>query len=295
LTDNDENVEIFDDASESELVDRPIGGVSVEIHEAVSIPLERIDLWEGNPNVMEPQLAQDLTDDIIEDGFDEPVGLVPVDEAKYVESGLGEYLSNGGRFQCWNGNHRINAMRELGSIEIPSVIRTGMTEEEKAIKVVRRNLVRGDLDPVRFAELIDTHLFGIDPEVLARSMGFLNTEELKDILDAAETGSDFLEGDEGEDPSDAEHAPGPGGGARGGDSIDGLASMISQIMSRYGDSDPQSYLCFVWKDKVHFLGMLDDRTKRSLEKFSETLSDSGQNFNDVLTEMLEERLSDSDL
>jgi hypothetical protein len=41
--------------------------------------------------------------------------------------------------------------------------------------------------------------------------------------------------------------------------------------------------------------MLDDRTKRSLEKFSETLSDSGQNFNDVLTEMLEERLSDSDL
>jgi len=274
---------------QAERVDRESEKVDVKVKEAVNLPLGQIDVWEKNPNVMGPQAFQDLTDDIIQSGFDEPIGVFPSDKALYEEKGHDAYIEGGGRFQCWNGNHRLTVMKDLEATEIPGYVSPDLDGADVAIQVVRRNLVRGDLDPVKFTEMVNEDLFGIDPEVLARQMGFDEAREFADLIDAA-----GLMNEEPSKEGDKEPGESSSSSSRGGDVIDGLASMISQIMSRYGETAAQSYLCFVWKDKVHFLGAMDDKTKRQLDKLHEVMDETGENLNDVLTQMIEERLGGED-
>jgi ParB-like chromosome segregation protein Spo0J len=246
-----------------------------KILDPVRVPLDSIDLMEGNPNVMPELTFNDLVEDIRADGFDEPVKLIPRDMPLWerMRGGVQDYLHAGGRFVVVSGNHRTKAAKVLNMTEVPAVVQP-MSENDAAIAVVRRNIVRGDLDPARMTDLVERHFQGIDHDLLARKFGFLDPADLEALFESRTQ----------PDPKDDENEGEPGSGS---DPAESLASMLAAILAKHGETVDQDYIAFIWREHTHFLVALDNGTKNLVGRLAAHLERTGQNINDVLTEVLE--------
>ena len=115
------------------------------------IPVDQLFEHEANPNVQESLVFGNLLSEIAEDGFEEAIAVVKSDSGGYT---------------VVSGNHRLRAAKELGIQELPCFIHD-WNEETIKIKLVRRNMLRGELDSSKFTKLVDSIENNYTPEQLS--------------------------------------------------------------------------------------------------------------------------------
>jgi len=111
--------------------------------DAVMIAVTSIEPDPLNPNLMGDDDFNQLVEEIDDDGFDEPLQVVEIKDKE-------------GIYRIRGGEHRWRAAKVLGLTELPCVVKPDEGDVVHYQKMVRRNLVRGELDRVKFSKLIQS-------------------------------------------------------------------------------------------------------------------------------------------
>jgi len=125
-----------------------------------------------NPNEQDEATFDQVVQGIKQDGFDEPIIVVP------IEAG-----PNAGKYAIVSGHHRKKAGVVAGMQTIPAVIKKGWDDDKRLIELVRRNQLRGGLNPEKFVRLFnDLAKRGIDKSVLQLQMGFTKEDTFNKLF-----------------------------------------------------------------------------------------------------------------
>lgn len=138
--------------------------------EIVYRPTDALAPNDYNPNIMTDELFQFLVKQIQEKGFRQPIIIKPDDE-------------------IIDGEHRWRAAKQLGLPEVPCII----IEEEREVQMISTitmNRTRGQMHPLKFAEVIhDLHKTYTLPE-LESLLGYEKVE-LQDSLNLMKIPADL--------------------------------------------------------------------------------------------------------
>jgi len=219
-----------------------------------------------NPNVQRDEVFNSLCEEIEKDGFDEPIIAVPI---------------GGERYRIVNGEHRYHAAKILGLSEVPVVIKENWTEEEQKIKTVRRNMLKGELDKDKFNQLIQgvADKTGKDVEEIARQ-AVISPDHVKKYL---EKQKEMVTGVTDQIMEETRHEI---------STIDDLSLTLRSIIDEYGDTIPNDFLYFLFKNKMHMMVRLDDELKNMMDRMSVGLKQNNMNVRDFLKKVLASGLSE---
>ena len=193
---------------------------------------------EWNPNEQEEKIFNELTKDIKEEGFDEPIQVVPLPDDHPARK-------KGKKWRIIGGEHRWRSVRVLGYEEIPAVIKMYTGEMEQKIKTVRRNQLRGDMNRAKMTKLLNSlKPFGGLTEELARKLGFTNIEMMMRLYQD-ERGR-YTEG----------MANKVANVKREENAIENLSTILNKLFAEYGDTLQQSYMFFTYGTKLHLMVMM---------------------------------------
>ena len=229
---------------------------------AVEVPLDLIDLDPLNPNVMSESKFSKLVSSIEKHVFDEPMQLTPNPDKP------GRYLAVG-------GEHRYKACRLLNMTAIPAVIKeTLQTEEDRYCELVRRNIDRGDLDMHRFDKLIkhlqDTATQPIPQEKMAEAMGFGDMKEFeKKLLKEKKNLEDAAEGEKK-------------GTGKSAQIIDNVSYVLNEILNKYGQTTPNGYIFFCYKNRMHLMVQCDKDLYQLTHDIAEGVKRDNKELNEAL-------------
>jgi len=218
----------------------------------VEIPIDKLEPCEWNPQTMSETTFNQLVDEIRDDGFDEPVLVVQHADADKKKDGVYTIIS---------GEHRYEALKVLGYDSVPCIVKDAWDETEQKLKTVRRNMLRGDPDPVKLSRLVKDindndgvpiadmpRLLGFDDEKKFKAhLASENAREKKQVSDAAKNAEEQKRQET--------------------QIVDNLSYLLNQIFSKFGDTVPNGYVFFWYKNRMHL--MLQEDTK--LEKYIEHL------------------------
>ena len=233
----------------------------IKIDTAVLIPLDRLIENEWNPNCQSEITFNQLVDEINTDGFQDPLLVVPVNkddpETKYKIIG---------------GAHRSRAAQVLGMKKVPCFIKTDWDEKEQKLKTVRRNLISGTLDEVKFTALVNSLAseYNLAVEDLPMLMGF---DDKKDFFDK------YIKDEKTEEK--------PWVGKEEAVSkeilaVDSISDVLNNIFSNYGETVSQDFVFFAHKGKTHLMVLTNDELFAHIEKMVTEIKESGTNINDHL-------------
>lgn len=139
------------------------------------LEINKIDYNPMNPNELVESLFEHLKHEIERVGFLQPV---------LVRS------SENGRYECVDGQHRLEALKELGKTEVPCIV-TEMDEKEAKVQVINMNRIKGELNPVKFAELLGDLETLYDKENLVKLLA-MSDKEIDAFKILAEMDDEFI-------------------------------------------------------------------------------------------------------
>lgn len=235
------------------------------------ISVDKLEPNDWNPQTMTDSKFNELVEEIREDGFDDAIHVVPHPDP-----------TKQGVFRIINGEHRWQAARVLGISEIPCVIKDKWTDEKvQKVKTVRRNLLRGDLDKMRFSKLVrNLNDVGIPLKDMPAALGFENDAEFREKFVAQER-------DKEEQKVQAATRTAKDDEKRESAVVGNLSFILNEIFSQYGDSIQQGFLFFCHKNKFHLLVQMDDKMQKLIEAAVKYLRESGKNINPFLRKALD--------
>ncbi len=233
--------------------------MSNKVHNAVMLPVASLLEHELNANIQDPQTFTELVKDIENNGFDEPLLVVPKSDGsdKYV---------------VISGNHRLKAVRLLSFEEVPCVIEHGLSEDDQKLRMVRRNLLKGELDPAKFTKLVDSIETNYTPDELANLMGFNSVEGFERMYQMEEELSSRQQGAIQAAIAEKET-----------NVIDGIGLIINRLVTEYGDDIPHSFMFLNHGSKVHMMITMNTNLKKTIEATALLASKNGLNINEVLS------------
>jgi len=173
---------------------------------AIMIPIDNLVFTDWNVNEMSDAEFSELVSEIEENGFDEPLGVIPAKDQP-------------DHYIVLSGEHRVRACHALGIKLVPAVVKTHLTDADEAtIKMwsVKRNNIRGRINAEKFAalerNLSEKHKISIEA---ARQKMLVKGEMLKSlrksqaVLDneegggpASRGGKEGVSGDDTDDDDD---------------------------------------------------------------------------------------------
>lgn len=223
------------------------------------IAVDTLHEYPGNPNEQTATTFANLVDEISTDGFEEPLAVVPRNN---VEPGLNGYT-------VVSGNHRLRCLKQLGYTAVDCVVHDWNAEQCK-IKVMRRNMMRGDADPTKFTSLVDS-LNGYTNDQLVDLMGFQDMDEFAQLYQA----------------SSFNHHSG-GGMDKAENLVDGLLVIVNRLLSEYGDTIPYSFMVFLYGKKIHTMVQSDSETRKILNELAATCRTTGEDINGLFCKVMQE-------
>lgn len=239
----------------------------MKVNTPILIPVADLHEHADNPNVQDSFVFSNLLNEIATDGFEEAIAVV-----KNENLGL-EFEG----YTVVAGNHRLKAARELGIEELPCFVHEWDAETCK-IKLVRRNMLKGDLDPKKFTRLVESLDSTHTPEELADMMGFKDEEferlYQKEAEDVVSNGKNFAPKEDS--------------------LIDGATIMLNRIFSESGDSVHLSFLCFTHNGQVHTMIQMNDKLPGVLSKITDYCKSNNLDINSVLYQILGSEIDNLD-
>ena len=241
--------------------------------EITSLPIDKLYEFPGNPNEEDTLVFNNLIKEIDQDGFDQPLVVVPaknvlgIDKEGYV---------------VVSGNHRLKALKTNSSYETVDCVIKDWDAEKAKIKVVRRNLLVGELNSKKFTELVDSLATPYTTDQLADIMGFTSIEEFEKSYHK-----------EVEEQESVCADPGFTAGNKPEDLIDGLSNIINHLFAEYGETVIYSFMFFLFGSKVHLAVQANTQLKKILEIITKRCIADKLDINLILTGLLSLALKES--
>ena len=239
----------------------------------VKIPMDKIVVNEWNPNVQKDAVFNALVENIREIGMVEPLMVMPADE--------------NGNYKLISGEHRFEACKVLGFTEIDAYVMEDFDEDMAKFQLVRMNVLRGSLDPVKFTKLFDemADKYGKD---LTKQMMALVDEKAFDNLYVNVRKELPKELQKKMDTARSEIK-----------NVDDLSRILNEMFSKYGDTLKNNYMIFQYGGKTHLWVLMDSKLKKKMidevvEEIKAGNYDINQYFSKLITEYSDEVLAELD-
>lgn len=248
----------------------------LKLRDVQDISIDSIRIPDNNPNRMSEWEFTQLMNTIKKEGFDEPIKVVP--DTKF-EEGSGRYL-------CISGNHRLRAAEQLGYETIPCVVETEWDQMQADAYLVRRNLIRGQLDSKKLRDMVSTSFGDLKKEEIAALMGFESAEKLMKRAKMADTSvfdkeqTEQIENSLKQNENEIEM-------------IDGLHGMLASIFEQYGTDVQLNFIGFILNRKLQLLVKLNESAGEKLNSLIKYCKENNLDMSETIESMIDGYL-DSD-
>lgn len=146
----------------------------------VRIPPTFVQSMDDNPNVMEPEEFDRLKQIIETMGFLQPI-LVRHPKAESYKEGHA-VSEDDGQFTIIDGEHRLQAAKDLGLQHVPAVLTDQLEENAKALRI-GMNRIRGELDLTAVSKQMDS-LLDIGWSVEDLSVTGFDEDEIQKLIES---------------------------------------------------------------------------------------------------------------
>jgi len=242
--------------------------MTVAIRRPVDVSPSRLHPRSFNPNVMSDAKFNMLVDKVEEEDFTDPIKVYPATEEEIAAN---SEWGGGPHYWIWAGEHRWRLARIKNMEVVPCIIYDDKAWDEEAqkLRMVRDNLVHGDLDSKKFTELarsIDDN-FDIDP----KAFGFADDTEMEKFLlrDKEQRDKSFLDGFRQATDQKVQ-------------AVDSLSDIVSNIFQACAETVDQSYLHFCYQGNVHCVVLCSKTTKAQVDAMISHVQASGGDINDFI-------------
>jgi hypothetical protein len=237
------------------------------------LSIEILDECPWNPNEMDDLSFNRLYDELNENGFIDPIQVVPIDN---------------GRFQVLGGNHRFKAAKLLGINDerfkkIPCVVLSEEKWKDEDLRKfvnLRLNVLRGKLNPTKFVDLYKDMVQKYGDDALQELMGFTSTDawdklvgSVRDALAKTGLPEDLV--DKFDDKTKKEIK-----------TVDGLAGILKGLFTEYGNTLPFGFMVFTFGGQDNIYVKLDEELKDKMWQIKERCYESKVDVADVLNEII---------
>jgi hypothetical protein len=255
-------------------------GIVTDLSRNISIELIDIDLVDANdwnPNVMEDAIFEELVRDIAEDGFLQPITVVP-----YAAD------NNTIRYRIIDGKHRFEAMKSSDMSKIPCIISKGKLAHDldrQKFKTVRMNKIRGKLDQNKLKVLVNDLATRHPIDEIAKEFIYENVDELHELIGQARanlpTEGMKEEFDKAKEKQQIR-------------TIEDLSNVLTQLFNMYGDTIPFHFMVFEMGGKEHlWLKLKDKSTFLKIKALAEKAKQHNVRFDQILLFALENVITDA--
>jgi hypothetical protein len=231
--------------------------------ERKDLPVELLIPNADNPNRMRAREFDLLCDNFEKTGITDPILVRPLDD---------------GRYRIVGGHHRFDAANFLGFAEVPCTIITDpdFDEEAERFQLVRMNVIRGRMDPQAFYDLYSKVADKYSDDILQDAFGFAEEAEFKRLVEQTTRSIP----DEGLRKRFKE-------AAREIKTIDGLARLLNELFTRYGDTLPYGYMVFDYGGQRSVWLRVEGKTLQAFDVLGEICIERQRTIDDLLGNLLQ--------
>lgn len=235
------------------------------------IPIDQLLDSENNPNEQDEATFDQLVAGIKADGFDEPVIVVP---QTALNQATGQSVETG-KYIIVSGHHRKKAAAALKFTHVPCVIKSGWDEDKKDVELVRRNMLKGKLNPEKFTALFQKlSMKGIDQAVLKLQMGFTKSDAFDKLYRAVESN---LPASQKKKLAEAKETI---------KSVDGLSSVLNSIFTEHGSDLDHGFVVFSFGGKDHIYIECDSALHKMMRNLTDDVRAKGGNATEVMKQLV---------
>jgi hypothetical protein len=226
----------------------------------VDIPLDMLVGHDDNPNEQDEATFDQVVQSIREDGFDEPILVTQI--------GSGE---NAGKFEIVSGHHRVKGARVLNMEAVPAIVKAGWSGTKVQVELVKRNMLRGNLNPEKFTALYNRIIKAGNDEALTKvQMGFTKEDAFKKIYKGIEKALP---------PSQKKKLAQAKENIK---SVDGLSSVLNTIFKEHGADLDHGFVVFAFGGKQHHFIECDPQLDKMMKNLEAEVKDKGLFMADVM-------------
>ena len=217
---------------------------------------------QDNPNEQKEGTFDQLVEGIKKDGFDEPIIVIPApDDSK-----------DRGKYIIVSGHHRFKAAKIVGMKMIPSVIKSGWSDEKRQMELIRRNMLRGNLNPEKFTTLYDGLMKkGYDAAILRKYMGFTSNDAFNKIYKSIGA---TLNAEQKKTLDQSKEKI---------RSVDDLSSVLNKIFTEHGSDLDHSFLVFSYGGKEHVFVKMDKALHERVKSIATIARERDLDMNDIMS------------
>jgi hypothetical protein len=246
------------------------------------LPVTALEKNERNPNKMKPREFDLLCDNLEQTGITDPILVRPLDYDTFaavaeddptpaeIESSVS---AHGLKFRIVGGHHRFDAAVYLGFEMVPVtvIMDEGFDDEAENFQLVRMNVIKGKMDPQAFFDLYSEMSGKYADDVLQDAFGFAEEAEFKKLIEQT-----------------SKHLPDKGmqqkfkEAAREIKTIDGLAKLLNEMFTKYGDTLPYGYMVVDYGGQDSIWVQVDKKTMDACRLVGTMCIEQQRTLDDVL-------------
>lgn len=228
----------------------------------LDLPVSALEPDPNNPNQMTARAFDLLVDNLQRTGLTDPVLVRP----------LGE-----GRYRVVGGHHRLEGAKYLGFDTVPCTVITDpeFDEEAATFQMVRMNVIRGKMDPQAFLKLYEKVQAKYAEDVLQDLFGFAERAEFEKLVKQT---AKSLPKDMRDKFMEA---------AKDVKTIDGLARILNEIFTRYGDTVPYAFMVMDYGGQQHVWVQVSKDTMKALRLIGDMCIERERTMDDMLGRVIQ--------
>jgi len=218
---------------------------------------------EENPNTQKDVIFNKLVENIQEAGFLEPIMVRPLEDE--------------GQYEIVSGHHRFEAGKIVGYTEFPCIIMHDFDKDMGDFQLVRMNMLKGDLDPMKFTKLYNRMAEKYGDELTKEAMALVDMKKFDKLY---MTISEALPKDLQQklEKSRTEIKD-----------IDGLSRILNNLFATYGDTLQFNFMILDYAKKEQLWVKMEKEMKQKVfDHIVPELAGQGININDYLNVLINE-------
>lgn len=212
--------------------------------EITYLSIDSLQLMGENPNEQSDAVFNNLVENIQEIGMVEPIMVAPVVDED------GSQVA--GQYRIVSGEHRFEACRLLDYKEIPCIVQENFDDDMAKFQLVRMNMLKGKLNPVKFTQLYTEMADKYGDELVKVAMGLVDEDAFNKLfIDVQRELPQELQDKMNEAKEDIKN-------------VDDLSRILNEMFSTYGDTLQNNFMIFQYGGKTHLWVMMDKDLKTKL-------------------------------